>query len=313
MNTKLKSVIAAVAVAFFTILQPISANAADTANKSIAVLTAEDLASVSGNGTYYIYQDIDLEGFDWKGISDFSGTLLAYNHSVIKNMSSDSCGLFRKLSSGAKIKNIHLENANIKTNTKMLGGLVSYIPASSKSVEIVDCSVNGMVSTTYEGKSTMNYCGGIAGVVAAKDCVISGCSSAAYVGGVLGEGGIVGLNYGKINDCAFTGRIQNVKNAPSENPDEVMYEVYYTSFAMGGITGVNFGNISNSVVLFSDCGSAQYLGLISGVNIKGKGTIEDCVALRADRWSDDGDSENFNATANSVKSKNFSKVLKSWI
>lgn len=313
MNTKLKSVIAAVAVAFFTILQPISANAADTANKSIAVLTAEDLASVSGNGTYYIYQDIDLEGFDWKGISDFSGTLLAYNHSVIKNMSSDSCGLFRKLSSGAKIKNIHLENANIKTNTKMLGGLVSYIPASSKSVEIVDCSVNGMVSTTYEGKSTMNYCGGIAGVVAAKDCLISGCSSAAYVGGVLGEGGIVGLNYGKINDCAFTGRIQNVKNAPSENPDEVMYEVYYTSFAMGGITGVNFGNISNSVVLFSDCGSAQYLGLISGVNIKGKGTIEDCVALRADRWSDDGDSENFNATANSVKSKNFSKVLKSWI
>lgn len=313
MNTKLKSVIAAVAVAFFTILQPISANAADTANKSIAVLTAEDLASVSGNGTYYIYQDIDLEGFDWKGISDFSGTLLAYNHSVIKNMSSDSCGLFRKLSSGAKIKNIHLENANIKTNTKMLGGLVSYIPASSKSVEIVDCSVNGMVSTTYEGKSTMNYCGGIAGVVAAKDCVISGCSSAAYVGGVLGEGGIVGLNYGKINDCAFTGRIQNVKNAPSENPDEVMDEVYYTSFAMGGITGVNFGNISNSVVLFSDCGSAQYLGLISGVNIKGKGTIKDCVALRADRWSDDGDSENFNATANSVKSKNFSKVLKSWI
>lgn len=313
MNTKLKSVIAAVAVAFFTILQPISANAADTANKSIAVLTAEDLASVSGNGTYYIYQDIDLEGFDWKGISDFSGTLLAYNHSMIKNMSSDSCGLFRKLSSGAKIKNIHLENANIKTNTKMLGGLVSYIPASSKSVEIVDCSVNGMVSTTYEGKSTMNYCGGIAGVVAAKDCLISGCSSAAYVGGVLGEGGIVGLNYGKINDCAFTGRIQNVKNAPSENPDEVMYEVYYTSFAMGGITGVNFGNISNSVVLFSDCGSAQYLGLISGVNIKGKGTIEDCVALRADRWSDDGDSENFNATANSVKSKNFSKVLKSWI
>lgn len=313
MNTKLKSVIAAVAVAFFTILQPISANAADTANKSIAVLTAEDLASVSGNGTYYIYQDIDLEGFDWKGISDFSGTLLAYNHSVIKNMSSDSCGLFRKLSSGAKIKNIHLENANIKTNTKMLGGLVSYIPASSKSVEIVDCSVNGMVSTTYEGKSTMNYCGGIAGVVAAKDCLISGCSSAAYVGGVLGEGGIVGLNYGKINDCAFTGRIQNVKNAPSENPDEVMDEVYYTSFAMGGITGVNFGNISNSVVLFSDCGSAQYLGLISGVNIKGNGTIKDCVALRADRWSDDGDSENFNATANSVKSKNFSKVLKSWI
>ena len=125
--------------------------------------------------------------------------------------------------------------------------------------------------------------------------------------------GIVGLNYGKINDCAFTGRIQNVKNAPSENPDEVMDEVYYTSFAMGGITGVNFGNISNSVVLLSDCGSAQYLGLISGVNIKGKGTIKDCVVLGADRWSDNGDSENFDVTANIVKSKNFSKVLKSLI
>ena len=313
MKLKLKSIITAAVAAFMTIMQPISANAADTANKSIAVLTAEDLASVSGSGTYYIYQDIDLEGFDWKGISDFSGTLLAYNHSVIKNMSSDDCGLFRKLSSGAKIKNIHLENANIKTNTKMLGGLVSYIPASSSNVEITDCSVNGMVSTTYEGKSTMNYCGGIAGIVAAKNCVISGCSSAAYVGGVLGEGGIVGLNYGKINDCAFTGRIQNVKNAPSENPDEVMDEVYYTSFAMGGITGVNFGNISNSVVLLSDCGSAQYLGLISGVNIKGKGTIKDCVVLGADRWSDNGDSENFDVTANIVKSNNFSKVLKSLI
>ena len=87
MNTKLKSIIVAVAAAFMTIMQPISANAADTANKSTAVITAEDLASVSGSGTYYIYQDIDLEGYDWKGISDFSGTLLAYNHSVIKNMS----------------------------------------------------------------------------------------------------------------------------------------------------------------------------------------------------------------------------------
>lgn len=125
--------------------------------------------------------------------------------------------------------------------------------------------------------------------------------------------GADGLNYGKINDCAFTGRIQNVKNAPSENPDEVMYEVYYTSFAMGGITGVNFGNISNSMVLLSDCGSAQYFGLISSVNIKGNGTIKDCVVLGADRLSDDGDSENYDVTANIVKSKNFSKVLKSWI
>ncbi len=310
---KIKSIITAVVAAFMTIMQPISANAADTANKSIAVITAEDLASVTGNGTYYIYQDIDLEGFDWKGISDFSGTLLAYNHSVIKNMSSDDCGLFRKLSSGAMIKNIHLENANIKTNTKMLGGLVSYIPASSKGVEITDCSVNGMVRTIYEGSSTINYCGGIAGVVAAKDCVISGCSSAAYVGGVLGEGGIVGLNYGKINDCAFTGRIQNVKNAPSEDPDEVKEDIYYISFASGGISGVNYGSINNSAVLLSDCDSAQYLGLISGVNIKRKGTIKNCVALGVDRWSDGGDSENFNSSANVVKSKIFSKTLKSWI
>lgn len=311
MNTKLKSIIVAVAAAFMTIMQPISANAADTANKSTAVITAENLASVSGSGTYYIYQDIDLEGYDWKGISDFSGTLLAYNHSVIKNMSSDDCGLFRKLSSGAKIKNIHLENVNIKTKTKMLGGLVSYIPASSKGVEVVDCSVNGSVCTRFQGSSTLNYCGGIVGVVSAKDCVISGCSSSAIVGSPDRQGGIVGLNYGNISDCVFTGCVKNSENFSPEDSEEEWLDLYTVSQATGGITGVNVGSISNCVVLLSDCGSATYLGLVSGVNITGKGKINNCIALKADKWTRDGDSENISEIANNVKSKDLTFKLKS--
>ncbi len=310
MKLKLKSIITAAFTALVAIMLPFSANAADTGSKTIAVSTAEELAAITGNGTYCIYYDIDLEGFDWKGISDFSGTLYAYD-CVIKNMTSDDCGLFRKLSSGAKIRNIHLENANIKTKTKMLGGLVSYIPASSKGVEITDCSVSGIVCTRYQGSSNLAYCGGIAGVVKAKDCVISGCSSSALVAGLSGQGGIVGLNYGSISDCVFTGRVKNSDNLPPEDPNEDWIEVYTVSFATGGITGVNVGNISSSIVLLTACDSAEYFGIISGVNITGKGKISNCTALQADRWTRDGDSENISEIANNVKSKALSLKLKS--
>ncbi len=311
MKLKLKSIITAAITALGVIMLPFSANAADTVNKTIAVSTAEELSSITGNGTYCIYNDIDLEGFDWKGISDFSGTLYAYSDCVIKNMNSDDCGLFRKLSSGAKIQNIHLENVNIKTKTKMLGGLVSYIPASSKGVEVVDCSVNGSVCTRFQGSSTLNYCGGIAGVVSAKDCVISGCSSSAIVGSPDRQGGIVGLNYGNISDCVFTGCVKNSENFSPEDSEEEWLDLYTVSQATGGITSVNVGSISNCVGLLSDCGSATYLGLVSGVNITGKGKINNCIALKADKWTRDGDSENISEIANNVKSKDLTFKLKS--
>lgn len=313
MKRKLRSIIAAVTAAFMFVIQPLSAGAEGTSVKvtdRIAVTTAEELAAVTGSGTYYIYQDIDLAGFDWKGISDFSGTLYAYNYSVIKNLTSSDCGLFRKLSSGARIDNIHIENAKITTGTRMLGGLVSYIPAGSKDVRITNCSVNGMVSTTYQGSSTKNYCGGIAGVVSAEDCVISGCSSSAFVCGVLGEGGIAGLNRGTISECVFTGCAMNSLNLPPEDPNEIKTEEYHISAATGGISGVNYGAIENCTVLFSECGSAFYLGLVSGVNIKGRGVIKDSRGLKFGRWSDDGDSEYIAECANTVKAGTYSKFVK---
>ncbi len=280
--------------------------------KEIIVRTAQELAAISGDGYYVIREDIDLEGFDWQGISNFSGTLIGLGH-TIKNLKSDKCGLFERVGSGARIKDLILEDVEIGTKTKMLGGIVSYVPSSAKDVTIENCSVSGVLNTLYDNsESKRNFCGAIAGVVASKDCSIKYCSSSATVEAICGEGGIVGLNYGKIYGSFFTGRVRCAGNnnyflEPDEDGGYPL--VYYFSHISGGIAAVNYGEISECAVILNDFDMAVYFGLICGINIKGKGSIKDCFtpsALDLSKY----DIEHYSPTANVLTPKEYSNKFK---
>lgn len=310
-----KRLLAAALSVFLLFTQSISAFADYDPAKEITVRTAEELAAISGDGYYVLREDIDLEGFDWQGISDFSGTLLGMKHSI-KNLSSDKCGLFKQLGSGAKIKDIRLENVEIGTKSKMLGGIVSYVPSDAEDVIIENCSVSGVLNTLYSSsKSNLNFCGAIAGVVASKDCSVKYCSSSATVEAVLGEGGIVGLNCGEIYGSFFTGRIgcaRNNHNFVEPLEDGSYFEAYYVSYISGGIAGTNYGKISECAVVLNDFDTTDYFGLICGVNIKGRGSVKDCftpASFDLSRYF----MEHYSNTANILTSKEYSNAVKAYL
>lgn len=281
--------VAAIALSIFLLfVQGMPAYADDDAWEPTKMIrTAEELAALSGGGKYALAEDIDLEGFDWKGISGFSGSLNGGSH-TIRNLKSDKCGLFRQLGSGARISNIRLENVEIATNTKTLGGIVSYIPSGAEDIIIKNCSVSGILNNIYEKPSRLNFCGAIAGVIASRDCVVDGCSSGAIVEGDYFEGGIVGLNYGKISNSFFTGTLNcSYNNHDYCKKDMVIVDgeelytlLYYVGGTAGGIASVNFGEISGCAVLFQGFDEHIYFGQISGINIKNKGSIKNCFTPR---------------------------------
>lgn len=306
--------LAAIALSIFIwFVQGIPAFADSGVSEPTQVIrTAEELAAINGSGNYLIIENIDLEDFDWKGISNFSGTLNGGTH-TIKNLKSDKSGLFKRLDSGACIKNIRLENVEIATTTKMLGGIVSYIPSSAKNITIENCMVSGILNNIYSGNTRLNFCGAIAGVIASRDCSVVNCSSGATVEGILGEGGIVGLNYGKISGSFFTGELNNAQNnhdyykvdVEIVDGDEMYPMIYYASIVSGGITGVNFGEIRDCAVLIHEYSEVEYFGPISGINIKNKGSIDGCFTPKSYKSTI---AEHYDDIANTLSSSGYSRI-----
>lgn len=298
---------------FVLLVQSIPAFADSSVPEPTKVIrTAEELAALSGGGNYKIIENIDLEGFDWKGISNFSGTLDG-GLCTIRNLKSDKCGLFKRLDSGACVKNIRLEDVEIATTTKTLGGIVSYIPSSAKNITIENCIVSGILCNLYEGKSKLDFCGAIAGVIASRDCTVTNCSSSATVEAVYREGGIVGLNYGKISNSFFTGILGCAyndhdyckKDMVIEDGKEFYNLLYYAGGIAGGITSVNFGEISSCAVLLQGFDDHNYFGQISGINIKNKGSIKGCFTPQSHASFG---CEHYDDIANTLSSSGYSRV-----
>lgn len=235
------------------------------------IFSAEGLANISGDGVYAINQDIDLSGFDWQGIPEFSGKLYGRGHRIT-GLRSDA-GLFGKLRSGAEIVDLRLENCEIVSEGKYVGGIASYIPSGAENVLISGCTVSGLV----EGRI---HTGALVGCNRSASAEIAQCSSSARVLGDFDVGGLVGLNYGSVSDSVFAGRLDARGNDHEhcDCVDDMHTELYCLTMIQGGIAGVNFGSISDSVVLAVPSGS-EYLGMISGINIRGKGKLTDCRSL----------------------------------
>ncbi|MCR5266024.1 MAG: hypothetical protein K6E29_05460 [Cyanobacteria bacterium RUI128] len=111
-----------------------------------AINSVQDLKNINNNlsGKYILMCDLDLSGENWTPIrSSFSGILNGNGH-VIKNLSSNTGGLFNRLMQGT-VRNLGICNANISGTTV---GVLSNFAYNS---HIYNCYVTNSTLRTSNG------------------------------------------------------------------------------------------------------------------------------------------------------------------
>ena len=199
--------------------------------------------------------DINLTGKEWTPIGTksqpYTGTFNGGGKTITGltvTGSNEYAGLFGRIGSGGKVKNVTLKDVKIESNNGMgnVGGVAGWSYGN-----IENCSVSGSVS----GNSTA---GGVVG--AQWGGSITGCSSSATVKGVTYAGGIAGYtnNGATLTACYATGDVTLESNGS---------DIYYA----GGVVGSNsssctlkacyaWGNVTGS-------GSGTvYVGGVTGTN-----------------------------------------------
>ncbi len=192
-------------------LQHVSEVSTFEKNKEYQVSTKEDLQKLAQlvnsnvdttNVTFYMGADIDLNGINWTPIGnksansnyEFKGTFDGNGH-VVKNFSINSnknyAGLFGYTNGSATIKNLGVENANVK------GVDFTALLVGSSDGNIVNCYAKGSV----EGREKF---GALAGNVT-KD--ITDSYTDATVKGIKYGGVLVGYATKSINRCFVQGSI----------------------------------------------------------------------------------------------------------
>ena len=232
------------------------------------IKTAAQLQSIKDdlNGKYILMNDIDLTGFNWTSIGDatnkFAGELNG-NGYVIKNLvinktSSDYQGLFGYIDRTALIKNLGMENVNVKAKN-YAGAIVGY-------------NFYGTIENSYS-KGTVNartnYAGGLAGYNLGS---IVESSSSASVKAASYSGGITGANYGTISNAYVNGSINGTNTiggiaGANFNLIEESFSagIIKGTGSVGGIAGENWSAISDSMSISSVSGSSNTGGVV-GIN-----------------------------------------------
>jgi hypothetical protein len=221
------------------------------------IATAAQLNEVRnrvGTGIYFeLIADINLstftaaDGLGWKPLSSFYGVMDGNGFKIsdltINRPASNGIGLFERIKNSGVIKNVILENINVKGN-QYTGGLAAY-----NSGAISSSSVTGSVYGTD----------GVGGLVGFND---GGTISNSYAtGGASGElvGGLVGYNIGTTSNSYATGSVTGLN--------------YYA----GGFAGYNAGTISNSYATGDVSGGG--IGGVGGlVGFNEEGTISNSYA-----------------------------------
>lgn len=171
---------------FIEEVEPISAEEAQ--NEGYTVITnADELQAIQNDtsGKYILMADIDLTGYDWEPISDFSGEFNGNGYTIsnlyVNNNTYDYYGFFRRIEN-ATIENVAFENANV-TGKMQVGILAGY----SYNSTISNCLVTGMVS----GHSDV---GALVGTNTHYSTIDSCYSIADVSGQAYRVGGLVGYN-----------------------------------------------------------------------------------------------------------------------
>ena len=234
-----------------------------------AISTRSQLASISGSGSYYLKNDIDLSGSNWTPISSFSGTLDGRGY-AIKNMKISGtmqyAGLFSTLN--GTVRNLQMTGVSISVSYSSSNSYYGPIAAQSSSgCTITNCETSGNLTYSSSsssdnvrvggiiggllGRSNISYCtnntnivlnnrnytwgGGITGIMDNSSSSISNSinnGSLTMTGsssGNRGLGGFVGIN--AVSSCSFTNvyNLKSIKNTGSVGSNS----------RLGGIIGWN--------------------------------------------------------------------------
>jgi hypothetical protein len=208
------------------------------------------------NKRFTLVADIDLAAlpeasFNIIGVApsaSFGGVFDGNDHKIRNFTWTSDCisyvGLFGCVGEGGQIKNLRMENVNVKaTNGYYVSGMVG----QNYNGTIINCYSSGSVS----GR---DY---ICGLVGANDGgMITNCHSSVSVSGQYYVGGLVGVNSGSIIDSYFIDSVSGI-----------LY--------VGGLVGSNSGTMTNCYSTGTvSCGSEKAGGL-AGNN---SGTITNCYS-----------------------------------
>jgi hypothetical protein len=181
------------------------------------IATPEQLAFIGTASTlwdksFLLVSDLDLTGIEVASIGvlygiEFTGTFDGNGH-VLRHLTWDtkgrpgsSLGLFRAVSSGARISRLGIENAEIRCG-EYSGGVG--VLAAYNSGSISCCYATGSLSAASAKAS-------LGGLVATNNGAIAHCYATVDVSAGKGSmwqlGGLVGVNEGPVIDCYATGRI----------------------------------------------------------------------------------------------------------
>lgn len=265
------------------------------------VATAEHLDNVRKHLDAHFKQiaDIDLsefaEGEGWVPIGflnpwgrsegftgSYDGNGFRISNLTIEKPDFWAIGMFGYLEGNAILKNITLENVNV-AGWMVSGGLVGLNGSSDdeeQNPSIENCSVNGKVVVS----DTSGVVGGlVGGLVGGNYGQINGCLFTGKVEGERTTGGLVGVNEnGNITDSFAEADVsgeRTVGGLVGVNEEGIVSGSYFSGkvksgIRAGGLVGVNNGDISSSFAQ----GEVTAERLAGGLAGRNSGSIEDCYA-----------------------------------
>lgn len=190
--------------------------------------------------------DIDMNGANAVFDATFSGTFNGNGHSIVNFKSKK--GLFRELTSGASVKNLHISKASLD------GSVGAGIIAGKNSGTIENCAVLGNLKSTSAMDATAGIAGKNYGTI--RNCVYAGDITAAAetAGNAKYIAGIAGRNSGIIEKCYAVGSV-NTKAS-----------------VVAGIAASNDGTIKNCYNYMSVTGTHS----VAGVVAENRNTVTGC-------------------------------------
>ncbi len=228
-----------------------------TSSDPYQVTNVQQLKTINSKlqSNYILMNDIDLKNEEWEPLGNFfpfKGTFDGGGYRIknlkIQTFSSISGYGFFGFAQGATIKNLIIENINLESGSKDIGGIL----AAASDVSIINCAVlgNGKVKATGS-----NYVGGLVGI--ASNIKIEKSFSTIDIEGTNRIGGIVG-------DAGGDSLIANCYSTSTIRPGSYYY---------GGLTGPLSGKISNSYYAGTIEGNQSELRLVSNSS---NPTFENC-------------------------------------
>ena len=288
----------------------------DDGQGNYTVTSAEGLKNIAelvNNGDTDINitldNDIDLSDINWTPIGDYynryTGTFDGGNYTITGltvTGSNEYAGLFGRIGSGGKVKDVTLKDVKIESNNGMgyVGGVAGWSYGN-----IENCSVSGSVS------GNNGLAGGVVGFQVGGS--LTGCSSSATVKGVTYAGGIAGYTNGgaSLTGCSATGSVSVENNTTSAayaggvvGNNGSSSSTLKACYAWGSVTGSGSGTVyvggvtgSNDLGTLTACyhaketvsGPGGATGGVAGRNFKGSmfggGIITACY------WGDNGQTQ----------------------